>query len=94
MNAYQLPPAGSGGRTARWLQAVIAAVAGTILAVLGFFFALFALAAVALVVAVLGLRWWWLVRKVRSTQRAAEGVVEGEYRVIEREDENRDDRSP
>jgi len=78
----------------RWLKTALAAVAGTALLVLGFFFALFALAAAGLLIAVLGLRWWWIARKVRRTAGTAEGVVEGEYRVVERENDEYDNRSP
>ena len=85
MDPYQLPPAGQANAAKRWLQTALAAVAGTALLVLAFFFALFALAAIAVLVAVLGARWWWMTRKARRAAREAhDDVVEGEYRVVER----------
>jgi uncharacterized iron-regulated membrane protein len=85
MDPYRLPPADQRNPAMRWLQAAIAAVAGTALLVLAFFFALFALAAIAILIAVLAGRWWWMTRKARRTARAGDDVVEGEYRVVERQ---------
>lgn len=85
MTYYQLRPAGTATPAKRWLQTAVAAVVGTGLLIVSFFFALFALAALALTVAVLAARWWWLLRKARRRTDQANGVVEGEYRVVERE---------
>ncbi len=84
MDPHRLPPADRTHAAQRWLQTALAAVAGTALLVLAFFFALFALAAIAALVAVLGARWWWATRKVRRAAHDADDVVEGEYRVVER----------
>jgi hypothetical protein len=85
MDPHRLPPADQGNLAIRWLQTAIAAVAGTALLVLAFLFALFALAAIAILIAVLAGRWWWMTREARRAARAGDDVVEGQYRVVERQ---------
>ena len=87
MSSYQLPPPGDGNPAKRWLQAALATAGGAALIVLSFFFALFALAAAALLIAVIGARWRWMLRKARRAAERANGVVEGEYQVIERDED-------
>ena len=87
MDPYQLPPDGGASPARRWLQTALAAVLATGLLVLAFFFAVFALIAAGLLVAVLAARWWWLVRRARKNAQASDTVVEGEYRVVERDTE-------
>ncbi|HEY9446985.1 MAG TPA: hypothetical protein VIQ62_07910 [Burkholderiales bacterium] len=84
MPQYTLPPGHRAASPARrWLQTALAAVAGTGVLVLAFFFAMFALMAAALLVGVVAVRWWWLVRAARRRAPPEDTVVEGEYRVIE-----------
>lgn len=85
MTQYTLPPGRQSASPARrWLQTALAAIVGTGLLVLAFFFAMFALIAATLLVGIVAVRWWWLVRAARRRAAAEETVVEGEYRVIER----------
>jgi hypothetical protein len=86
---YQLPGGSGTGVAQRWLQAAIAAIVGTGLLVLAFFFAVFAAIMLGLLVTGIAIRWWWVTRKLRRAAREEERVMEGEYRVIER---NSDDR--
>lgn len=89
MNPHQLPPSGHDSPAKRWLQTALAAIVATGLLVLAFFFAVFALVAAALLVAVLAARWWWVLRRVRraaeAQRRETDTVVEGEYRVVDRD---------
>jgi len=86
MTQYTLPPGHqAAGPARRWLQTALAAIVGTGLLVLAFFFAMFAVIAATLLVGVVALRWWWLVRAARRRAAASDTVVEGEYRVIERQ---------
>lgn len=94
MNPDQLPPAGHDSPAKRWLQTALAALVGTGLLVLAFFFAVFALIAAALLVAVLAGRWWWLSRRARRAARDSDNVVEGEYRVVEQRGGEENDRGP
>ncbi len=77
------------------------------LVILGFFFLTVALAVGAVVALVIGVRFWWTLRKlkrmqgdVQHTPRTSDTVVNGEYRVIEGESrvtrlpQNRDSASP
>jgi hypothetical protein len=54
---------------------------GLIVLVAAFFFIGIALVAGAILAGVILLRFWWLKRKLRGA--AQDGVVEGEYRVVE-----------
>jgi uncharacterized membrane protein YphA (DoxX/SURF4 family) len=85
---YQLPGHGS-SVAQRWLQTAIAAIAGAALLVLGFFFAVFAAIVLATLVAGIALRGWWIVRKARRAASERERVMEGEYRVVDRESGDR-----
>lgn len=64
-----------------WLVWMIAIPIAVVAAFLAFFFLAFFLIAAALSVLGIGLRLWWLKRKLR---RRASGpqVIEGEYRVL------------
>ena len=76
------------GRRTSWLQRAVLAVLGAALAVTAFFFLVFALIAGALIALGVGIRFWWVLRKVRE-QAKASAALEGEYTVIEREDSGR-----
>ncbi len=66
MPQYTLPPGHrAASPRAAGCRTALAAVAGTGLLVLAFFFAMFALMAAALLVGVIAVRWWWLVRAAR-----------------------------
>lgn len=67
----------------RWIQRVLLAAIGIGLAIAAFFFLVFALVAGALIATVVGLRFWWVMRKLRAKARNAE-ALDGEYTVIER----------
>ena len=80
-----------------WLRGparIVAALAGVVV-LLGFilFFTVFVVIAVVFVMGV-AVRWWWAKRKFRkcAEQKADEGVIDAEYRVIEAEviEERRD----
>ncbi len=63
------------------LERIVFFVLGLIVLVAAFFFVGIALIAGAILAVVILLRLWWLKRKLRDT--AEDGVVEGEYRVVE-----------
>lgn len=63
------------------LERIVFFVLGLIVLVAAFFFVGIALIAGGILAVVILLRLWWLKRKLRSA--ADEGVVEGEYRVVE-----------
>lgn len=65
-----------------WLQRIIAIALAAAIAVLAFFFLTIALIAGTLLAAVIGLRWWWLARKLRTSSER--DLLEGEYTVVER----------
>jgi hypothetical protein len=52
------------------------------LAVTAVFFLVFALIAGAAIALVIGVRFWWVMRKLRAQEKATE-ALEGEYTVIE-----------
>ncbi|MCW5576963.1 MAG: hypothetical protein KIT13_12780 [Burkholderiales bacterium] len=56
---------------------------GLVILVAAFFFVGIALIAGAIIACVLLVRWWWLKRKLAQVPMPDDGVVEGEYRVIE-----------
>ena len=66
-----------------WLQHALVTVAALSLAVVAFFFITIALIAAACIALVVGIRWWWVLRRVRAQAKAAE-PLEGEYTVIEK----------
>ena len=76
-----------------WLARILITLATLTLAILGFFFLTMALAVGAVVALVIGVRVWWLLRRLKRGQRvddaftpaASDHVVDGEYRVIKRE---------
>ncbi len=74
-----------------WIARILLTLTTITLVILGFFFLTVALAVGALVAAVIGVRLWWTIRKLKRAQSAAgpvtgrdgASVVDGEYRVIE-----------
>lgn len=76
-----------------WITRLIFAAATLTLVVLGIFFLTVALAVGAVVAAVIGVRFWWTLRKLKRAQTSfdpapatrSDTVVDGEYRVIEHE---------
>ena len=70
-----------------WITRILVALITLTLVVVGFFFLTVALIAGALVAAVFGARLWWMMRKLKRAQADADNanVVDGDYRVIERE---------
>ena len=67
-----------------WPQRLLIAALGMGLAIAAFFFLVFALVAGAIVATVLGIRFWWVMRKLRA-QAENTAALEGEYTVIERD---------
>jgi Flp pilus assembly protein TadB len=65
-----------------WLQRVVLALVGASLAILAFFFITVAVIAAAFIALAIGVRWWWVMRRLRSQAKAAE-ALEGEYTVVE-----------
>jgi hypothetical protein len=65
-----------GGRN--WLARVLVTTLGLVLAVTAFFFLTVALVVGTLLVAIIAIRVWWTMRRIRS-QQAAAGPLEGEY---------------
>ena len=70
-----------------WIIRILVALITLTLVIVGFFFLTVALIAGALVAAVFGARLWWMMRKLKRAQADADNanVVDGDYRVIERE---------
>ncbi len=74
-----------------WITRLLFTLTTITLVIFGFFFLTVALAVGALVAAVIGVRLWWVIRKLKRAQSAAgpltgrngASVVDGEYRVIE-----------
>ncbi|HEX2828741.1 MAG TPA: hypothetical protein VHP37_20475 [Burkholderiales bacterium] len=67
-----------------WLARAAFALLGLAIAAVAFFAVTIALVIGVLVALVIGARWWWLMRRVRKAA-AAQGPIEGEYTVVERE---------
>lgn len=63
------------------IERIVFFVLGLVVLVAAFFFIGIALIAGAILAGVILLRFWWLKRKLRDT--AEDGVVEGEYTVVE-----------
>ncbi len=64
-----------------WLQRIVLFLLAAAILALAFFFLTIALIAGTLLAAVIGLRWWWIGRKLRAS--SAQETFEGEYVVIE-----------
>ncbi|HSQ02421.1 MAG TPA: hypothetical protein VLN59_00210 [Burkholderiales bacterium] len=75
--------AGPATRWSGWLRTALVTVAGIAILVLAFFFLAIAVVTGAVLAAGIGVRWWWLTRRVRR-QAQRNSVLEGEYQVIER----------
>ena len=73
---------GQGSRM-RWAQRLLIGALGVALAIAAFFFLVFALIAGAIIATIVGLRLWWVMRKLRA-QAQNTGALEGEFTVIER----------
>ena len=73
-----------------WLRGparILTALAGVVVFVGFFLFFTVFVAVAAVFVMVLAVRWWWANRKLRkrAEQRADQGVIDAEYRVVEAE---------
>jgi len=68
-------------RNSSLLTRIVFTLIAAVIVVLGFFFFAVALVAGALLTAVIGIRLWWRMRKLKQQTNA--DVVEGEYRVID-----------
>ena len=65
-----------------WLQRTLLAIVALSFAVVAFFFITIALIAAAFIALAVGIRWWWVLRRLRAQARAS-APLEGEYTVIE-----------
>jgi hypothetical protein len=65
-----------------WLQRVLFAIMAVSLAVVGFFFITIAIIAAAFIALAIGVRWWWVLRRLRAHAKRSE-AIEGEYTVVE-----------
>lgn len=74
-----------------WLQRLVLALVGVSLAILAFFFITVAVIAAAFVALVIGIRLWWVMRRLRAQAKRTE-AIEGEYRVVEAPSIERDPR--
>lgn len=82
-------------RELSWPQRLLYALLGLVLLVLAFFFITVALVAGAFLALAVIARWWWLTRRLRREQRRRDerqGVLEGEYRIVDRENAGDDHR--
>jgi uncharacterized protein HemY len=77
-----------------WIARILLTVTTLALVVVGFFFFTVALVVGAIIALVIGVRFWWILRKLKraqgdlqraSTHAAGTSVVDGEYQVVERE---------
>jgi predicted lipid-binding transport protein (Tim44 family) len=71
----------SGGVARNWLGRVLVTALGLLLAVTAFFFLTVALVVGTLLVAIIAVRVWWVMRRVRA-QREASAALEGDYTVV------------
>ena len=69
---------------ATWIRRAAFAVLGVAVVFLAFFFLTIAFVVGAVAALVIGARWWWLMRRARKA-RDAQGPIEGDYTVVERE---------
>lgn len=84
MNEYQNPRMlGYQGRSGGWLQRALLALLGLLIVVAGFFFLTVAIVAGAFVALAIGIRIWWMMRRLRK-QAEANAALEGEFTVVER----------
>ena len=65
-----------------WLQRVVLALVGASLAILAFFFITVAVIAAAFIALAIGIRLWWVMRRLRAQAKATE-ALEGDYTVVE-----------
>ena len=79
-DAHLLPGQGS---PPRWAQRLLIAALGVGLVTAAVFFLVFALIAGAIIATVVGIRVWWVMRKLRA-QAKNTAALEGEFTVIER----------
>jgi hypothetical protein len=70
------------GRGTRWLQRALLAALAVGLAITAVFFLVFAVIAGAALALVIGIRFWWVMRRLRAQAKATE-ALEGEYTVVE-----------
>jgi uncharacterized protein HemY len=77
-----------------WIARILLTVTTLALVVVGFFFFTVALVVGAIIALIIGVRFWWILRKLKrahgdlqsaSTHAAGTSVVDGEYQVVERE---------
>jgi predicted lipid-binding transport protein (Tim44 family) len=68
-----------GGRN--WLSRVLVTALGLVVAVTAFFFLTVALVVGTLLVAIIAVRVWWVMRRVRA-QREASAALDGEYTIV------------
>ena len=82
-----------------WLARIVLGLMSIALVIVGFFFFTVALVAGALIALVVGLRLWWMFRKlkrahagqgapgpgVQRDQAGSDGALDGEYQVVERD---------
>ena len=73
---------GFSGRSG-WLQRALITIAAVSLAIVATLFLTVALIAGAFIALAIGVRWWWVLRKLRRQAKATE-ALEGEYSVVER----------
>ena len=71
------------GSRGGWFQRALLALVAAGLAVVAFFFITVALFAAAFIALAIGMRWWWMLRRLRA-QAKASAAIEGEYRVVEK----------
>jgi uncharacterized membrane protein len=76
---------GSSLRGGGWLQRLLLAVIAVVLLLIAFFFLTVALIVGGFLATAIGLRWWWLTRKLRARAKSS-AAIEGEYTVLERAD--------
>jgi predicted lipid-binding transport protein (Tim44 family) len=88
MSEFRNPRLTFQGRSGGWLQRVLLAALGAVLVVAAFFFLTVALIAGAFLALAIGIRWWWIMRRLRA-QAQATAALEGEYTVVERPEEHR-----